>query len=127
MNPTHSEARALLSLWIGAASVAPPSAAVINAILDHGDICEPRDDGHVLVRLSASRAAQLAASLGAERQRALDVSIVWDEGEQQIVTVLDAGPLRAAPEPQAAPNAYAAARRRGVGRAAAWPASALAA
>ena len=118
MNPMPLDVQTPLSLWARSAPLAPPSAAVINAILDYGDICEARDDGLLLVRLSATRAAQAGvdSALAGERQRALDVALVWDEREQQIVTVLDAGPFRASSADRPTGNAYADARLRGFPR-----------
>ena len=118
MNPMPLDVQTPLSLWARSAPLAPPSAAVINAILDYGDICEARDDGLLLVRLSPVRAAQASLDLAStgERQRALDVAIVWDEREQQIVSVLDAGPFRASSEDRSTGNAYADARLRGFPR-----------
>lgn len=91
------KARTPVSLWIAPTPVAPPSGAVIAAVLAFGDIREEREDGTTLVRFSPERLAigDLDEMLGAETNRALDVSVVWDEREEEVVTVLDVAPFRA--------------------------------
>lgn len=118
MKLAPTEVRPPLSLWARQSAVSPPPAAVISAILDYGDVCEPRDDGFLLVRVSPSRAAQICvdAALAGQRQRLLDVSIVWDEQEQQIVSVVDASAFRVPADDQLTGNAYADARLRGFPR-----------
>jgi hypothetical protein len=104
-----------LSLFGHVAPVAPPSAAVIAAVLELGDLREDCEDGRVSIRLSSERAAWRDATLrlGVERERALDVTVIWDEAEDEIVRVLDVAPLRAGNAAQRQRNAYAEARMHG--------------
>lgn len=107
--------QAALSLWATAEPVAAPSAAVVAAVLALGDVRVECEDGRTSIRFSAERVAQdeIALLLGAERERALDVTVIWDEDEAEIVRVLDVAPLRvgrAADLRQR--NTYAAARQR---------------
>lgn len=108
------DAQAALSLWGHVEPVAPPSAKVIAAVLELGDLRVDCEDGRTSIRLSAERAAQRDATLllGAERERALDVTVIWDEAEDEIVRVLDVAPLRAGQAAKRQRNAYAAARQR---------------
>jgi hypothetical protein len=87
-----------LSLWVKPAAVEAPSSSVVAAVLTFGDVHEPREDGTVLIRFSAQRLEQvdMALVLGEACARAQDVSVVWDEREEQIVSVIDLAPLRAA-------------------------------
>lgn len=107
------KSRIPISLWVAPVPVAPPSGAVIAAVLAFGDQREDREDGTTLVRFSPERLAigDLDEMLGAELDRALDVSIIWDEREDEVVSVLDVAPLRAH---DGAPigNRYADARLR---------------
>jgi hypothetical protein len=87
--------------------VAPPSGALINAILSYADIEDEAGAGHVILRISARRAKDkvIREMLGREAARLADVSIIWNEEEAQIFRVLDAAtPLWAdtdpGPEPQ---------------------------
>jgi hypothetical protein len=72
--------------------VAPPSGALINAILSYADIEEEAGAGHVILRVSARRAKDkvIGQLLGREAARLADVSIIWNEDEAQIFRVLDA-------------------------------------
>ena len=91
-------AHAPLSLWSAAAApVEPPSGRVVAAILQFGDVREPRPDGTRLVRFSPERLDRedMALVLGPERERALDVSLVWDAWRGELLRVLDVAPLRA--------------------------------
>jgi hypothetical protein len=102
-----------LSLWTQISAVEPPSGAVVAAVLQFGDIWEPREDGAALVRLSPRRAAQedLQLLLGDEASRALDVSLVWDDAAAELRQVIDLLLLRTS-----AAQAYADARLRGFPR-----------
>jgi hypothetical protein len=82
-------------------SWAPPSGALINAILHYADIQTNVGGGRTLLRLSAERADDpvLRAALGREARRLNDVSILWDDREDEIFRVFDArsdnaGPVR---------------------------------
>lgn len=69
-------------------------AAVIDAVLQHADIREDLGGGRVLHRLSPklSRTRRMRAELGRAAQRAAEVAVIYDEREDQIFRVLDAGP-----------------------------------
>ena len=89
------------------APVAPPSGALINAILSYADVEEEAGASHVILKISARRAKDkvIRDLLGREAARLADVSIIWNEDEAQIYRVLDAAtPLWAdetdAAEPQ---------------------------
>jgi hypothetical protein len=107
-----------LSRWACATPVAPPSAAVIEAIVAFGDLRSEREDGTVSIRISPARLAQpdMEARLGLQRFRALDVSVVWDEDEAEIVRVVDVRPVRPPAGPGPTGNRYADARMRGFPR-----------
>ena len=66
-------------------------------MLEFGDVREERQDGLVAVRFTAARLQRedMALLLGDERERARDVSILWDEAECEMVRVIDLAPLRA--------------------------------
>jgi hypothetical protein len=110
------DVQSALSLWGHVEPVAPPSAAVIAAVLELGDLRVDCEDGRVSIRLSAARAALTDAvlRLGVERERALDVTLIWDVAEDEIVRVVDVAPLRAGHAAHRRRNAYAEARKRGV-------------
>jgi hypothetical protein len=79
---------------------APPSGALINAILSYADICEEIGDGLVLLRVSPERMNDkvIAKALGRETARLADVSLIWNEDESEIHSVLDAAtPMAMAP------------------------------
>jgi hypothetical protein len=111
--------RPAASLWARGVHVPPPTAAVVDAVIAHGDLIEERGEGTVLIRVSPERVEKcgLRALLGDDWARALDVSVEWDEREEQIVRVLDRAPLRAASEDGPTGNAYADRRLRGFPRA----------
>lgn len=75
-----------------AAPVAPPSGALINAILSYADVEEDLGGGLALLRLSADRARDpvVRDMLGREARRLADVSIVWNDAQSEIHSVLDA-------------------------------------
>ena len=75
-----------------AVAVAPPSGALLNAILSYADISEDIGGGMTLLRVSAKRMddAVIAQSLGREAARLADVSILWNDDESEIHAVLDA-------------------------------------
>ena len=107
-------AKPATSLFSAAVAVAPPSEAVVAAVLQFGDVREEHEDGLVTLRFTASRLERedMALVLGEERERARDVSIVWNETEAEMVRVIDLAPLRAGRESLEQANLYAAARRR---------------
>lgn len=118
MQPIPFQSRPAASLWARAATLAPPSSALVSAVLVFGDLHEAREDGTTAIRLSPQRLnpGDLRMLLGAEEARALDVTVLWDEREEQVVQVIDAGPFRREPEPGPTGNAYADARMRGFPR-----------
>jgi hypothetical protein len=69
-----------------------PSGALIDAILSYADEARDIGGGKVLLRLSPRRLADPAIRkpLGREAQRLADISVIWDEREDQIVRILDA-------------------------------------
>jgi hypothetical protein len=72
--------------------VRAPSGALIDAILSYADDVRDLGGGKLLLRLSAKRMAdpQIRRPLGREAGRLAEVSVVWDEREDQIVRILDA-------------------------------------
>ncbi len=72
--------------------IAPPSGALLNAILSYADISEDIGGGLTLLRVSAKRMndAVITQSLGREAARLADVSILWNDDESEIHAVLDA-------------------------------------
>ena len=109
-----SAARPALSLFSSPLPVAPPSERVVAAVLEFGDVHEERQDGLVTVRFTAARLDRedMAPLLGDERERAREVSIIWDEAECEMVRVIDLAPLRAGRETLEQANRYAEARKR---------------
>lgn len=122
MKPIPFESRPAASLWAAAhAPTVPVSPALVSAVLVFGDVHEPREDGTVAIRLSPERLApgDLRLLLGVDGARLLDIAVIWDDREEQVVRVVDAGHLRPQPEPDPAGptgNAYADARMRGFPR-----------
>jgi hypothetical protein len=102
------------SLFAPPRPVSPPSERVVAAVLQFGDVREERQDGLTTVRFSAERLGQddMALVLGEERERARDVSVLWDEAECEMVRVIDLAPLRAGRDGVDQLNRYAAARKR---------------
>ena len=95
---TFPETRSALSLWAESAPSPPPSSEVVAAVLAFGDLYEPREDGSTLIRFSPARLEQedMRLILGEARGRALDVSVLWDDREEQVLAVIDLAPLRPA-------------------------------
>ena len=122
MKPIPFKSRSAASLWaVSRAPAPPPSPALVSAVLVFGDVHEVREDGITAIRLSPARLApgDLKMLLGVDETRLLDLTVLWDEREEQVVGVIDAGPLRPSPEPDPAGptgNAYADARMRGFPR-----------
>ena len=83
-------------------------------MLQFGDVREEHEDGLVTFRFTAARLerADMAEILGEACDRARDVSIVWDEAQDEMVRVIDLAPLRAGRETLEQANLYAAARGR---------------
>jgi hypothetical protein len=75
-----------------AVQVAPPSGALLNAILSYADISEDIGSGLTILRVSARRMndAVITDLLGREAARLADVSILWNDDQSEIQCVLDA-------------------------------------
>jgi len=69
----------------------PPSGDLINTILQYADIQQPLGGGRVSLSLSARRIADpvIAGPLGREAFRLAEVSVVWDEREDEIFRIID--------------------------------------
>jgi hypothetical protein len=72
--------------------VAPPSGALLNAILSYADISEDVGGGLTVLRVSARRMNDtvITEMLGREAARLADVSILWNDNQSEIHCVLDA-------------------------------------
>lgn len=118
-----------LSLWAQPEPVAPPSAEVVAAVLTLGDVRVDCEDGYTSIRFSPERVdtSEIALLLGRDRERALDVTVIWDEAEAEIVRVLDVAPLRAGHAAARQHNAYSRARQRDMTRPETHPPQAVAA
>ena len=75
------------------AAPAPPSGALINAVLEHADIREELGGGRVVLRLSERRANHRLVRRGLGKQAAQlgRMALVWDEEDGRIVQVCDDG------------------------------------
>ena len=69
----------------------PPSGDLINAILQYADVQQPMGGGRVLLSLSPRRIADpvISGPLGREAGRLFEVSVVWDEREDEIFRIVD--------------------------------------
>jgi hypothetical protein len=72
--------------------MAPPSGALLNAILSYADVCEDIGGGLSVLRVSARRMNDQVITdlLGREALRLADVSILWNDTQSEIQCVLDA-------------------------------------
>jgi hypothetical protein len=70
--------------------VQAPSGALINAILAYADIQLDMGGGKLMLRLSAERAADpvIRRQLGREAGRLGEISVIWDEREDQIFRII---------------------------------------
>jgi hypothetical protein len=70
----------------------PPSGALINAILEHADVRQDLGGGLVVLRLTERRIRKCAIRrrLGKQAGRLGQVSLIWDEIDEQVVRVCDA-------------------------------------
>jgi hypothetical protein len=73
---------------------APPSAALIDLVLECADLRDDLGGGRVLMRLGPDSLADpvLRARAGVEAGRMGDVAVIWDEVDDVIFRVLDGGP-----------------------------------
>jgi len=71
---------------------APLPASVVDAVLRFHDEAHDQGGGRALLRLSRARLRQreVKAALGGLAARAANVSILWDEREDEIIRVLEA-------------------------------------
>ena len=69
----------------------PPSGDLINAILQYADVQQPMGGGRVMLSLSPRRIADpvISGPLGREASRLFEVSVVWDEREDEIFRIVD--------------------------------------
>lgn len=72
--------------------MAPPSGALLNAILSYADVSEDIGGGLTVLRVSARRMNDQVITdlLGREAARLADVSILWNDDQSEIHCVLDA-------------------------------------
>jgi hypothetical protein len=72
--------------------VAPPSGALLNAILSYADLSEEIGGGLTVLRVSARRMNDRVITdlLGREAARLADVAILWNDDQSEIQYVLDA-------------------------------------
>jgi hypothetical protein len=77
---------------VPAPQVAPPSGALLNAILCYADVSEDIGAGLTVLRVSARRMNDevITKMLGREAARLADVSILWHDDQSEIHCVLDA-------------------------------------
>jgi hypothetical protein len=75
------------------AAPAPPSGALINAVLEHADIRQEIGGGRVVLRLSERRANHRLVRRGLGKQAAQlgRMALIWDEEDGRIVQVCDDG------------------------------------
>jgi hypothetical protein len=69
-----------------------PSGALINAVLAYADIQIDMGGGKLMLRLSPERSTDpvIRRPLGREATRLGEVSVIWDEREDQIFRIIDA-------------------------------------
>ena len=72
--------------------IAPPSGALLNAILSYADLCDEIGGGLTVLRVSARRMNDRVITdlLGREAVRLADVAILWNDDQSEIQCVLDA-------------------------------------
>jgi len=115
-------AAAAFSLWAASDPVAAPPEGVVAAVLQFGDVREEREDGATLIRFTRSRLERedMQMLLGEHLYRALDISLSWDEAEDQLLRVLDVAPLRRGRARATPINRYADAHMRSYPRERLW-------
>lgn len=94
MKRTALRPRVSRPLWAAARPLrAPPSSALINAVIEHADLVDDMGGGRKLLRLTPAAIADANFDhLGEERARLGHIAILWDQVEDQVVRVLDGGP-----------------------------------
>lgn len=72
------------------------SAEMIEQVITHADIAVRQAGGKMKLRLSAHEIEnlQLQGRLGEDAARLADLTVIWDEGEGQVLTVRDDARLR---------------------------------
>lgn len=70
-----------------------PSGALINAVLAYADITLDMGGGKLMLRMSPERMADpvIRQPLGREAARLTEISVIWDEREDQIFRIIDSG------------------------------------
>jgi hypothetical protein len=76
--------------------VQAPSGALINAILGYADIQLDMGGGKTMLRMTEDRLTDpvIRKALGREAARLADISVIWDEREDQIFRIIDSAPGR---------------------------------
>jgi hypothetical protein len=76
--------------------VQAPSGALINAILGYADIQLDMGGGKTMLRMTEERLTDpvIRKALGREAARLADISVIWDEREDQIFRIIDSAPGR---------------------------------
>lgn len=71
--------------------VVAPSGALINAVLAYADIQLDMGGGKIMLRLSPERMTDpvIRQPLGREAARLGEISVIWDEREDQIFRIID--------------------------------------
>jgi hypothetical protein len=77
---------------VALAHIAPPSGALLNAILSYADIADDIGGGLSILRVSADRMNDpvITKLLGREAARLADVSILWNDDQSEIQHIFDA-------------------------------------
>ena len=73
---------------------APPSAALIDIVLEYADLRDDLGGGRILLRFSPDCLGDpdLRERAGDDAARMADVAVIWDEIDDVIFRVLDGGP-----------------------------------
>ena len=71
--------------------VVAPSGALINAVLAYADIQLDMGGGKIMLRMSPDRMTDpvIRQPLGREAARLSEISVIWDEREDQIFRIID--------------------------------------
>lgn len=74
----------------------PASAEMIDQVITHADVAVRQSNGRMKLRLSAAMIEdlQFQGKLGEDAARLADLTVIWDEHEDQVVTVRDDARLR---------------------------------
>jgi hypothetical protein len=80
-----------LQLVTPPAATLPPSAELINVILEYADVQQDVGGGRFILRLSQRRMKDpvVRRRLGRETHRLSDISILWDEDAGQMIRLYD--------------------------------------